>query len=56
MKITESKKEEFEALVKPLIKFMAQEMHPHHLLVIDSTKAELLEGSISIVTKEFLQD
>jgi len=51
-----STQRQFNELVKPLIKFMAQEVHPHHTLIITSTSAELLEGEMVFSTKEFIQD
>ena len=48
--------EEFEALVKPVIKWMAENVHPHHTLIITNTHAELLEGQISVQTSEYLND
>ena len=52
----DKKQTEFNELVTPLIKFMAQEVHPHHTLIITSTSAELLEGEMSAHTTEFLRD
>ncbi len=46
----------FEAAAKPLIKFLAEEVHPHHSVIVTSTHAELLEGEITINTEEFLRD
>jgi len=48
--------EGFEDVVKPVIKWMAENMHPHSMVVIDSLHAELLEGSKSVVTDEYLVD
>lgn len=47
---------EFNKLVAPLIKFMAQEVHPHHTLIITATGAELLEGEMAFNTEEYLVD
>jgi hypothetical protein len=46
----------FNELVAPLIKFMAQEVHPHHTLIITATSAELLEGEMCLGTEEYLVD
>jgi hypothetical protein len=52
----DEKIKKFEELVKPLIKYMAENHHPHTTLIIDSTHAELLEGLVVISTDEFLID
>lgn len=48
--------EEFEKIVKPLIKYMAENHHPHTMLIIDSTHAEIVEGVISTYIDEYLID
>ena len=56
MILTQKQKEEFEKTVKPLIKFLAENFHPHVTAIVDSGRAEILEGSASIVTDEFIPD
>ncbi|WP_447885237.1 hypothetical protein [Serratia fonticola] len=46
----------FEEAAKPLIKWLAENVHPHHTVIVTSTNAELLEGSMSFPTDEFLKD
>lgn len=46
----------FEALVKPLIKYLNENHHPHVTIVITPTGAELLEGCMAVNTNEFLRD
>ncbi|AUS01816.1 hypothetical protein NVP1293O_28 [Vibrio phage 1.293.O._10N.261.52.E1] len=41
-----------EELVERLMSKLLTEHHPHHTLVITSTRAELLEGKCSVVMKE----
>lgn len=36
--------EEFEILARPLIKYLAENHHPHVTILIDNTHAEPLEG------------
>jgi hypothetical protein len=49
--------QEFLEAAKPLIKFLARKVPPHHTVVVTSTGAELLEGSISTgQVTEFLVD
>lgn len=46
----------FEEVVKPVIKWMNDNVHPHHSIIIDHTHAELLEGEMVVHTEEFLRD
>lgn len=46
----------FEEAAKPLIKWMAENVHPHHTAVITSNSAELLETKMCSRTDEFLKD
>ncbi|WP_162837201.1 hypothetical protein [Serratia marcescens] len=46
----------FEEAAKPLIKWLAENVHPHHTVIVTSTSAELLEGVVSFPTNEFLKD
>jgi hypothetical protein len=46
----------FEEAAKPLIKWLAENVHPHHTAIVTSNSAELLEGSMSFPTNEFLKD
>lgn len=54
--MSDDSKKEFEEAAKPLIKFLAQTVHPHHTVVVTATGAELLEGQVSVRTNEFLVD
>ena len=55
-KTNEQLQAEFEAVVKPVIKYMAENHHPHTTVIIDSISAELLEGQRVIHTEEYLRD
>jgi hypothetical protein len=46
----------FEDVAKPLIKWLAENVHPHHTAVITSNSAELLETKMCSRTDEFLKD
>ncbi len=52
----EQRHKAFEDVVKPIIKYMAENYHPHTTLVINSTTAQIVEGVISTRTKEYLVD
>lgn len=49
-------KKEFIKVVNPLIKYLAENHHPHTTIIIDSTHAELVEGVMAHTTQEFLVD
>jgi hypothetical protein len=42
--MTEKERSEFEALTRPLIKWLCENYHPHHTIIITPTSAEMLEG------------
>jgi len=54
--MNEEKIKEFEALAKPLIKYLNDNHNPHAQIIIDSTSAEVVEGQYCINTKEYLRD
>lgn len=45
--MTEDECKSFEAVARPLIKWLCENVHPHHTVVITPVGAELLEGSYS---------
>ena len=48
MIFTKEQQAEFEALTRPLLKFLNDNCHPHVSVVVTTTTAELLEGVCSI--------
>jgi hypothetical protein len=56
MNLSEKQQSEFEQLSKQLIKWLCENCHPHCLIIIEPTSAELLEGQISIANSEFVAD
>jgi hypothetical protein len=42
--LTEEQQEEFNIAAEPLMRFLEKHCHPHTKVIIDSSKAELLEG------------
>ena len=56
MTLTKEQQESFHEAVKPVIKWLNENCHPHVSIYVDPTGAELSEGISSIVTKEFLKD
>ena len=47
---------EFEKVVKPVIKWLNENCHPHVEITIEPTRAELKEGIAAIKTMEFVKD
>lgn len=50
------KRSDFEEAVKPLIKFLNDNYHPHTTVIVDCGKAQLVEGIMSMITEEFYRD
>jgi len=50
------KENTFEYTMKPAIKWLNDNGHPHMTILITPTSAELVEGVQVIITKEFLKD
>jgi arsenate reductase-like glutaredoxin family protein len=48
--------QEFEALARPLIKYLNENHHPHTTIIITPTNAEVLEGIKSFHTVEYIKD
>jgi len=46
----------FEDVVTPVIKWLAENGHPHMSIIIDNTHAELLEGKEVICDESFIID
>lgn len=51
-----TKQNEFAEATKPLIKFIADNFHPHVTVIVDCSSAEMLEGICSFRTEEFIKD
>jgi len=52
----EKKMNEFKEAAKPLMKYLADNFHPHTSVIVDSTRAQLLEGVRAFKTEEFIKD
>ncbi|HHK8238746.1 TPA: hypothetical protein ACQVHK_005364, partial [Serratia marcescens] len=46
----------FDEAAKPLIKWLAENVHPHHTAIVDQSSAELLMGLQRVATQEFVKD
>lgn len=54
--IPNNQQQEFENVVRPVMKWLAENQHPHTHIIITSTDAELSEGVNAISTSEYLPD
>ena len=52
MKTQEQKAAEFNELVKPIMKWMDENFHPHVKIIIDCLNAEIVEGVMIIKNVE----
>lgn len=50
------KQEKFEQVVRPLMKYLAENHHPHTSFYVTSRTAELLEGQQCFSTDEYIVD
>ncbi|CAI1568376.1 hypothetical protein [Serratia marcescens] len=46
----------FEDAARPLIRWLAENAHPHHTAIVTSNRAELLMGESVVNTDEYLKD
>lgn len=56
MILTEDQRAEFEAVTRPLIKFLNDNCHPHVSVVVDNARAELSEGVCMFRTEDYWKD
>lgn len=54
--MSNEKMKSFEEAAKPLIKWLAENEHPHHVAIVTSGHAELLESKLGFPTTEFIKD
>lgn len=45
--MTDEQRKEFEELTRPVMKWLNDNSHPHHAVIITNTDAMLLEGQLS---------
>lgn len=48
LQMRSEKGQEFEKLVRPLLKYLCENHHPHVSIIITPTSAELVEGRMAI--------
>ncbi|MCK4821699.1 hypothetical protein KA005_38390 [bacterium] len=56
MILSEEQRKEFEKTVRPLIKWLNNNCHPHVTVIVDCSHAELTEGVNSFRTEDYWKD
>ena len=54
--MNEELRSSFESVCRPLIQWLAENIHPHHKVIVTSTSAELMQGESVVYTEEYLRD
>lgn len=52
----DKKTQEFQELVRPLVKWLNENYHPHVVVYIEPTGAQLYEGIMGVPVTEFIKD
>ena len=55
MKLTKDQIKEFETVTRPLIQFINNNGYPHITVIVDNTRAEIVEGIAVFVTQDYLK-
>jgi len=56
MTLTEQQRRDFEAVTRPVIKWLNDNCHPHVSAVIEPPRAELSEGVCAYPTTDYVRD
>ena len=56
LRLNDDQKDEFEALSRPLIKWINDNMHPHAHITITSNHVELAEGVVGLTIDDYILD
>ncbi len=56
MTLLDEQKKSYVEAVRPAMKWIAENCHPHTKIIIESDSAELVEGIIAERTDEFIKD
>lgn len=56
MILNEQERQQFEAVVRPLIEWLNANCHPHVTVIVDNTSAELVEGIAAVRTRDYVRD
>jgi len=56
MVLTKEQKAEFEKAARVMMEYLGKNFHPHVTVIIDNGRAEILEGSASFVSEDYIPD
>ena len=56
VRLDKNKRDEFEALARPLIEFLNDNLHPHAHITITTINAEVSEGLCAFSTNDYIKD
>ncbi len=56
MVLTDKQREEFEAVTRPVVEWLNKNCHPHVVVTVDPTHAELNEGVFAYPTYDYVRD
>ena len=56
MKFNEKQRKEFEEAARPLMSFLRGNCHPHVTVIVDYSRASVLEGVVTFVTEDYVKD
>lgn len=56
MILTKAQKQQFKEASEPLIKYLAENHHPHVTVIVVNNRAEILESSATIINDDFILD
>ena len=54
--MTKEQMKEFEALARPVIKYLNDNHHPHTTVIITPDSAEIMEGLAAFPIKDYIKD
>lgn len=46
----------FEDVVRPVMKYLADNYNPHTKIIIENDSAELVQGEVGFITKDYIKD
>jgi len=56
MVLTKEQEDGFEKAARPMMEYLGKNHHPHVTVIIDKGKAEILEGSATLVADDCIPD
>lgn len=54
--LNEQQRKDFEEVARPVIKWLNDNCHPHTTVLIEPTRAEVVEGVCAVNTNDYVRD